>query len=65
MRDNVKSLKQNKSEVLPNQFIKPHEKNDMRTMNRPSVSHNKTTQKYDTAILENLQRINELINKII
>lgn len=65
MRDNVKSLKQNKSEVLPNQFIKPHEKNDMRTMNRPSVSHSKTSQKYDTAILENLKRINELINKII
>lgn len=65
MRDNVHSTKQNKSEVLPNQFIKPHEKNDMSNVNRPSQSHKSSTEKYDTAIMENLKRINELIQKII
>jgi hypothetical protein len=65
MRDNVHNTKKNKSEVLPNQFIQPHEKNDMTTINRPSKSHKSTVDKYDTAIMENLTRINDLIKKII
>jgi hypothetical protein len=65
MRDNVYNTKKNKSEVLPNQFIQPHEKNDMTTINRPSKSHKSTVDKYDTAIMENLTRINDLIKKII
>jgi hypothetical protein len=65
MRDNVYTLKKNKSEVLPNQFIQPHEKNDMSNINRPSQSHKAAVNKYDTAITENLKRINELMQKII
>jgi len=65
MRNNVYNTKKNKSEVLPNQFINPHEKNDMSTMNRPSQSHKATVDKYDTAIVESLKRINDLIKKII
>jgi len=65
MRDNVENTKQNKSEVLPNQFIQPHEKNDMTTMNRPTQAHKSAVNRYDSAIVENLQRINDLIKKII
>ncbi len=65
MRDNVENTKQNKSEVLPNQFIQPHEKNDMTKMNRPTQSHKSAVNRYDSAIVENLQRINDLIKKII
>jgi hypothetical protein len=65
MRDNVHNTKKNKSEVLPNQFIQPHEKNDMTTINRPSKSHKSAVDKYDTAIMENLTRINDLIKKLI
>jgi hypothetical protein len=65
MRDDVHSLKQNKSEVLPNQFISPHEKNSVNNMNRPSKSHSTNTEYYDLAVTENLKRINDLIKKII
>ena len=63
MRDDSYSSKKVKSEVLPNQFNSPHEKNDLSSMNRPSKAHGK--ERYDLAITENLKRINELIKRII
>jgi hypothetical protein len=63
-RDTIDARKQSKSEVLPNQYIKPHEKDDMVSMNRPNQSHNSSINKYDTAITESLKRINELMKKI-
>ena len=63
-RDTIEANKQSKSEVLPNQHIKPHEKDGMVSMNRPSQSHNSSINKYDTAITESLKRINELMKKI-
>jgi kynurenine formamidase len=63
-RDTIDANKQSKSEVLPNQHIKPHEKDGMVSMNRPSQSHNSSINKYDTAITESLKRINELMKKI-
>jgi hypothetical protein len=64
-RDSLESAKNAKSEVLPNQHIKPHEKDGIVSMNRPSQNHNSTINKYDTAITENLKRINELMKKIL
>jgi len=63
-RDTIDANKQSKSEVLPNQYIKPHEKDGMVAMNRPSQSHNSSINKFDTAITESLKRINELMKKI-
>ncbi len=54
-----------KSEVLPNQFIKPHEKDGIKNMNRPSKSHSTNVEDYDLAVTESLKRINNLIKKII
>jgi hypothetical protein len=65
MRENSRLPKEVKSTVLPNQFIQPHEKNNVNNMNRPTKSHKSATERYDTAITENLKRINDLINKII
>lgn len=65
LRDDVHSLKKNKSEVLPNQFIKPHEKDGLNNLNRPSKSHVKSSEYYDLQVTESLKRINELIKKII
>lgn len=65
MRDGVNSLKQNRSEVLPNQFIKPHEKDGINNLNRPSKSHSSNTEYYDLEITESLKRINDLMRKII
>jgi hypothetical protein len=63
-RDTIDANKQSKSEVLPNQYIKPHEKDGMISMNRPSQNHKSAINKYDTAITESLKRINELMKKI-
>jgi hypothetical protein len=65
MRNDIELSKKTKSEVLPNQYIKQHEKGDLRNMHRPSKSHKSSIEKYDTAITENLKRINDLIKKII
>lgn len=65
MRNDVKLGKEVKSEVLPNQFIQPHEKDGIKNMNRPSKSHSTNVEDYDMAIVENLKRINNLIKKII
>jgi hypothetical protein len=64
-RDSIENGKESKSVVLPNQYNQEHEKNNMTNMNRPSQSHKGTTEKYDSAITENLKRINNLIQKII
>lgn len=65
MRNNVSMGKEVKSEVLPNQYIKPHEKNSLSNMNRPSKSHGSYTDEFDIEITENLKRINDLIKKIL
>ena len=65
MRDNIQNTKQNKSVVLPNQFIQPHEKNGINDMNRPSKSHKTSIGDYDLQVTESLKRINEIIKKII
>ena len=65
MRDDIYTTKKNKSVVLPNQFIKTHEKDGIKNLNRPSQSHNSTSNKYDTSVMENLKRINDLITKIL
>lgn len=65
MRDGVALSKDIKSTVLPNQHIQPHEKNDVRNMNRPSANHNSTINKYIPQVTEDVKRINEIIKKII
>jgi hypothetical protein len=50
---------------VSNAHIKPHEKNNLNSINRPTMAHKKTSEKYDTAVTESLKRINELMNKII
>ena len=65
MRNNVSMGKEIKSEVLPNQYLQPHEKNALNTMNRPSKSHSSPTDGYNVEITESLKRINDLIKKIL
>jgi hypothetical protein len=65
MRDDVEMGKEVKSEVLPNQYIAPHEKDGLSNMNRPSQSHTSKLGQYDLQVTENLKRINDLIKKII
>ena len=65
MRDGVDLSKEIKSTVLPNQYIQPHEKNDLSNMNRPSKSHKSSTERHSTAISEDVQKINQLIKKIL
>ena len=65
MRNNVYMGKKAKSEVLPNQFIQTHTKDNLNTMNRQSKSHSSTTGEINKDITESLKRINEVIKKII
>jgi len=65
MRNNVYMGKKVKSEVLPNQFIQTHTKDNLNTMNRQSKSHSSSVGEINKDITENLKRINELIKKII
>lgn len=65
MRNNVYMGKKAKSEVLPNQFIQTHTKDNLNTMNRQSKSHSSTVGEINKDITESLKRINELIKKII
>ena len=65
MRDGVYTTKKNKSEVLPNQFIQPHEKDGITDMNRPSKSHKTSIGDYDLQVTESLRRINDIMKKII
>ena len=50
---------------MDNQFIAPHEKNNLINQNRPSKSHQSSVDRYDSAVTESLKRINDLIKKII
>jgi hypothetical protein len=62
LRDDIYNVKKNKQEAgLPNQFNKTHQKDDLKSMNRPSKSHND----YNSEITETLKRINNLMKKII
>jgi len=64
-RDDVKVGKEVKSTVLPNQFIKTHAKDGLNTQNRPSASHKTTKDYYDLNVTESIDRINDLIKKVI
>ena len=48
---------------MENQHIKSHEKSN--AIVRPSKRHEKTINRYDSAVLESLQRINDIMKKII
>lgn len=65
MRNNVYMGKKAKSEVLPNQFIQTHTKDNLSNMNRSSKNHNSTVGDINKDITESLKRINELIKKIL
>ena len=65
MRNGNELSKEIKSVVLPNQYIQPHEKNDMTNLNRPSQSHKSSVNRHATAISEDVKKINNLIRKII
>ena len=65
LRTDIYNTKKNRSEVLPNQFNSDHTKDDLKTMNRPSKSHNNPVDQYNIKITENLKRINEIMKKII
>lgn len=66
MRDNSYMSKDIKSIVLPNQFIKTHQKNQNLTYdNRPSQQHKNTLATYNLQVTETLKRINDLIKTII
>ena len=65
MRDGVSLPKEIKSVALDNQFIQPHEKNDITNFNRPSKSHKSATERHATAISEDVKKINDLIKKIL
>jgi hypothetical protein len=65
MRDGVELGKKIKSTVLPNQYLDPHQKNNITDLNRPSKAHKSSLDYYNSEITENLKRINDLIKKII
>jgi hypothetical protein len=65
MRNDIEMGKEVKTEVLPKQYIAPHEKDGLSNMNRPSQSHTSKLGQYDLLVTENLKRINDLIKKII
>jgi hypothetical protein len=56
----------NSDEYMPEYIVEPSEDfMNVQNLNRPSVSHKNTIQKYDTAVTESLKRINQLMKKII
>ena len=61
----IENGKETKSEVLPNQYNQEHEKDNMTDMNRSSQSHDTMTNQYTPSIREDLNRINDLIKKIL
>ena len=65
MRNDNDLGKEIKSEVLPNQYIQTHTKDDLSNLNRPSKSHKTSIGQYDLQVTESLKRINEIIKKII
>jgi hypothetical protein len=64
-RNDIDLGKEIKSVVLPNQYNDTHQKDNIENLNRPSKSHNSAVNEIDSAINENLKRINDLIKKII
>jgi hypothetical protein len=65
MRDEVELGKEIKSEVLPNQYIDSHSKDDIKNLNRLNKNHSSSVEYYDLSVTESLKRINDLIKKII
>ena len=65
MRGDKHLSKKIKSVAMDNQFIAPHEKNNIINQNRSSKNHHSTVDGYNTAVTESLKRINDLIKKII
>jgi hypothetical protein len=64
-RSGLETTKKSESLVMNNRYMKPHAKDSLNTMNRPSKSHKSTIEKYDSSITESLKRINEIMKKII
>jgi hypothetical protein len=64
-RDANRMTKRNKSEFggLDNQFIKPHTKQGLDVI-RPSKSHKTGLEKFESQIMDNLKRINEIMSKL-
>ena len=63
-KDRVHGSKEiRKNGGMENQFIKPHEKKEVNV--RPSQRHEKSINKYDSSVIESLQRINEIMKKIL
>ena len=63
-KDRIHNSKKIKSDTgMANQHIKSHEKKNANV--RVSQRHEKTINKYDTSVLESLQRINDILKKII
>ena len=65
MRGDKHLSKKIKSVAMDNQFIAPHEKNNIINQNRSSKNHHSNVDGYNTAVTESLKRINDLIKKII
>lgn len=55
---NSKDFEPEYIETPSNDFI------DISTLNRPSKSHKKSVEKYDSAVTESLKRINEIMKKL-
>jgi hypothetical protein len=63
-RSSIESGKEAKAQSgMPNAYIRPHTKNKLNDLNRPSKSHSKINS--DIKITEALKRINQIIQKII
>jgi hypothetical protein len=63
-RSSIEVGKEAKSQSgMPNAYIRPHNKNKLNDLNRPSKSHSKINS--DIKITEALKRINQIIQKII
>jgi hypothetical protein len=56
----------NSDEFQPEYIVEPSQEfMNVKNLNRPTVSHKNKLEKYDTAVTENLKRINEILKKII
>ena len=66
-RSSIHNTKKNKADTgLSNQFMKPHSKDNLTDLNRPSKSHSKNElTDYDVKVTESLKRINDLMKKLI
>jgi hypothetical protein len=64
-RDSIKTSKKTRHETgMANTFLKSHQKNNVRDLNRPSKSHTKIYEQLNEEVLVELRRINEIINQI-